>query len=108
MAGRIRALAERFNVFEWDCDKGNYQEKPAIIHYVGAVKPWNPWTKKTSAKYFFEVLKKTPWDHTKYWYFLKNLPLGIYEESKRMLSRISPTLFHKVKKIYLKQKRDKA
>jgi lipopolysaccharide biosynthesis glycosyltransferase len=93
MAGKIRALAEKFNVFEGDYYKGNCQQKPAIIHYVGPFKPWNPWTKKISAKYFFEVLKKTPWNYTKYWVFIKNLPLIIYEESKRMLFRISPALF---------------
>jgi len=104
LAGTISALAEKFNVFAGDYDNGNYQEDPVIIHYVGNVKPWNLWTKKNSAKHYFEVLKKTPWDYTKYWQFFKNLPLGIFGISKKLFFRASPVLFNEVKKIYLKQK----
>ena len=108
MAGKISILADKFNVFEKEYDKWNYQEEPIIIHYTGKIKPWNPFTKRASLKYFFNIQKRTQWNQTKWYFFFRKLPkissYLAYEKSKRLLLRISPDIFHIVKNIYLKQK----
>ena len=84
------------------------RQKPKIIHYITADKPWDPIARRFSkTHYYFDYLKETPWkdDIFTYWakrvffyYFLNNI-IEIHRDNTLFYIKIFKIrVFKKVKK----------
>ncbi|MGC4118904.1 MAG: glycosyltransferase family 8 protein [Myxococcales bacterium] len=114
-AGRVRALERTYNVSERLYDDGRPGEwargaSPAILHFVGPIKPWNFLTPSASHRVYFRYLRLTPWEAEKVQTCLRVLPRAARARTRstaawlgrESLSRLSPALYREARKRYLR------